>query len=87
MRNVRQISPAPAAPPPCLVLAPCPVESARPGNDTSLDYRERTISRTEDAVLANGLISAEVVHLRTAKQAGSRAETASRKWSGFGVRR
>jgi hypothetical protein len=49
-----------------------------PESDTSLDYRERTISRTEVADLANGLISAE---------AASRARTASRDWSGLGVRR
>jgi hypothetical protein len=58
-----------------------------PGNDTSLDYRERTISRTEVAILAYGLIPAEAVHVRAVEQARSRAQTASRLWSGVGVRR
>jgi hypothetical protein len=58
-----------------------------PESDTSLDYRERTISRTEVADLANGLISAEAVHVRAVEQAASRARTASRDWSGLGVRR
>jgi hypothetical protein len=56
-----------------------------PGNDTSLDYRERTISRTEVAILGNGLISAGAGHVGTAEQAGSRARTAYRKWSRLGV--
>ena len=58
-----------------------------PGSDTSLDYRERTISRTEVAILGNGLIPAEAVQVRTAEEAGSRARPASRKWTRLGLGR
>lgn len=58
-----------------------------PKNDTSLDYRERTISRTEVAILRHRLIPAEAVHVRTAEQASSRSRTTSRKWSRLGARR
>jgi hypothetical protein len=58
-----------------------------PETDTSLDYRERTISRAEVAIVANGLMSAEAVGVRRAEQPGSRARTASRKWTHLGVGR
>jgi hypothetical protein len=58
-----------------------------PGSDTSLDYRERTISLTEVAVLGNGLISAKAVKVGTAERAGWRARAAPRKWSRLGVGR
>jgi hypothetical protein len=58
-----------------------------PGSDTSLDYRERTISRTEVATLRHRLIPAEAVHLRAGAQAEWRARTTSGKWSDPGVGR
>lgn len=58
-----------------------------PKNDTSLDYRERTISRTEVAILRYRLIPAEAPHVRADEQASSRAWIASREWYELGVRR
>jgi hypothetical protein len=66
---------------------PSCVGFAGPGSDTSLDYRERTISRTEIAILANRLISAEAIHVPTAERARSRARTSSGKWSRPGAGR
>ena len=85
MRTIHRVKPGAGCAARCWVPLLCRLCS--PGNDTSLDYRERTISRTEVAVLADRLISAEAVQVGTAEQAGWRARTASRKCSGFGVRR
>ena len=84
MRSIDRVKPG------CVAGRPgpgFPRSACSPESDTSLDYRERTISRAEVAVLANGLISAEALQMRTAEQAGSRARTAAGKWFCLGVGR
>jgi hypothetical protein len=67
---------------------PRSVGPARPAkSDTPLDYRERTISRTEVAILGSELFSAETIHVPRAVQVGSWARTASGKRSGVGAGR
>lgn len=55
------------------------------GNDTSLDYYERTVSRKEVAVLANGMMSRGASCLPTAGHSGLRARSTAGGWARFGV--
>jgi hypothetical protein len=65
MRTIHRIKPRSRrrAAPPGPGFPGC-VGSAGPGNDTSLDYRERTISRTEAAISVSQFISRNGEHPR-----------------------
>ena len=55
-----------------------------PGSDTSVDLRERTVSRMEVVIVADGLMSGVAVYGPTAERADPRARVTSRLGPGAG---
>lgn len=55
-----------------------------PGNDTSVDLRERTVSRMEVVIVADWSMSGVAVYRPTAERAGPRARVTSRLGPGAG---